>query len=109
MTLTMNEARYIIRMMASFRENVLFLDATEGDEKELAIMKERYHEAGGWQRGAETAIGEFILRVVENGVPGGEYIHTKHKIGTMENMLLWQKQRGTPLIERPEKEGNMVK
>lgn len=99
--MTLNEARYIIRMITAFRENTLFLDATEGDEKELEIMKARYDEAGRWQSGAEAAIGEFILRVAERGVLGGEYLHVKHALGTFEDMQMWQKQRGTPLIERP--------
>lgn len=100
--MTLNEARYIIRMITAFRENTLFLDATEGDEKEFEIMKKRYEKAGRWQAGAEAAISEFILRVAENGVPGGEYIHVKHNVGTLENMVLCQDQHGTPLIERPQ-------
>lgn len=99
--MTLNEARYIIRMITAFRENVLFFDATDEDDKELDRMRERYQEAGGWQRGAEAAIGEFILRVAAGGVPGGEHIYTKHGEGTFEDMRLGQEQRGTPLIERP--------
>ena len=70
-TMTENEARYIVRMIQSFREGWLFLDATDKDAEELDQIKARYNESGGWSKGSETALAEFILRVDRNGVPGG--------------------------------------
>lgn len=99
--MTENEARYIIRMIQSFRDGVLFLDATDEDDKELDVIKARYHEAGGWQQGAETALAEFILRVNQNGVPGGEHIQKKFYPAEYPNMDLYLRQRSIPRIERP--------
>ena len=97
--MTENEARYIVRMIESFKENTLFLDATTEDEREFDRMKERYREAGRWSAGSEAALSEFILRVAENGVPGGKYLSHGDELDYMD---LWLGQRGIPRIVRPE-------
>lgn len=90
-----SEARYIIRMICSFRNGVLFLDATDQDSNEMDRIRSRYQEAGGWIKGSEAALSEFIVRVAETGIPGGEYINSKN------NIDLFLSQREVPLIERP--------
>ena len=98
--MTENEARYIVRMIQSFQDNILFLDATDKDDEELDRMKARYNEAGGWGKGVETALAEFILRVDRNGVPGGEHLQKKWNEGEYPHMDLYLQQRGIPRIER---------
>ena len=97
-----NEARYIIRMLSSFGRNVLFSDATDKDAEEQDKMKARYEEAGGWQKGSETAMVEFILRVDREGVPGGEHIQKTYNKEEYPYMDMHLEQRGIPRIERPE-------
>jgi len=99
--MTENEARYIVRMIQAFKDNVLFLDATEEDDKELDVMRARYLEAGRWSAGSETALAEFILRVAENGVPSGEYIQKKYNAAEFPYIDEYLQQRGIPRIERP--------
>lgn len=99
--MTENEARYIVRMIDAFRNNMLFIDATTGDESEFDRIKARYDEAGRCQSGAETALAEFILRTVENGVPGGEYLQAIHFPDEYPMMDLYLAQRKIPRIERP--------
>ncbi len=93
-----NKARYIVRMIETFKSNTLFLDATNADYKEHNRMKKRYQETGGWDKGSETALIEFIMRVDKNGVPGGEYLRED-----TENLEFCLSQRRIPLIERPAK------
>jgi hypothetical protein len=82
-------------MIDSFRDNVLFSDATDKDAEELDRMRERYQEAGGWQEGTEAAIGEFIMRVAHDGVPGGDYLISQDRID------LYTLRGDLTFIERP--------
>lgn len=103
-TLNENEARYIVRMIFARQENCLFIDATYEDDKELDVIEDRYDTAGRWEGGRETSLAEFILRVVENGVPGGRYIHDDLVDGY--DLEFGLEQRGIPRIERPKEAGN---
>lgn len=93
--MTENEARYVLRMIDAFRNNILFYDATDKDNEELERIRERYYEAGRWTVGSETALVEFIMRVEEFGVPGGEYL-----IAPRERIDLYLQQKEVPKIER---------
>ena len=92
--MTENEARYIVRMIDAFRNNVLFDDATDKDEEEIKRIRTRYYQAGRWSAGSETALIEFILRVEKYGVPGGEYFLPIKQID------LYLSQREIPKINR---------
>lgn len=83
-------------MLAAYRQNTLFLDATEGDADELLAMRERYESAGRFQKGEEAAMAEFIMRVAEQGVPGGGYLSDKP-----EEVDFWLLNYGVPRIKRP--------
>lgn len=93
--MTENEARYILRMIDAFKNNILFHDATDKDNEELTRMRERYREAGRWTAGSETALVEFIMRVEKFGVPGGEYLITPPA-----RVDLYLQQTEVPKIER---------
>ena len=92
--MTENEARYIVRMIDAFKENVLFTDATDEDSKLLDEMKKKYFEGGRWQAGSELARVWLIMHVSAHGVPGGVYYDKEH-------MTRYLGQREIPLIVRP--------
>ena len=95
-----NEARYIVRMITAFKSGILFLDSTDEDASEIDRMTARYDEAGGFNEGREVALAEFVLRVADGGVLGGELIS---KSANLDDYL---KSSGVPRIERPRKLGD---
>lgn len=81
MSINENQARYIIRMMDSFRNDTLFSDATDEDVKIVKRMKVVYQDNGRWQAGAEAAFVFLVDFVQREGVPRGKYIHPADVVG----------------------------